>query len=187
MIIDIISKIDKIIKKNNYSNHLDVIKTNSSFNIYILKLYIQYIIYTNGNYIDALYELYDNLNISEYFYLFFYEIKNIINININLLTELDKDYAYIIKIINFLIDNSEPILITINHSCNMNHFLLLYSNKKKWIEKINYLYKNNNTIEALKLINEGYIICEIINVDNFYKNINENVIFINTYLVAETW
>jgi len=179
---DIIKKIN-----NNCLNFLDIMKIENTLNFNKLYLYIIYLIYSNKEYIKILYSIFEKYNILEFFYKYYNQMNDIFDENEKLFSILNKKYQNIIKIIKFLIDSEDSILITINHSLEMSKFIILYSNKKKWINEMNKLDKNSDIVDIFKIAIKGYITCNIIyNYDNFnLKNIddqNDQVIFVNTYI-----
>lgn len=179
MIIDIICKI------NNYKkNYLDIMKIDPNFDSYMLYIYMKYLIYTNKKFINTLYHIYEKYNILEYFYKYFKEINKTIENHISLFQKINKQYPNISKIINFLLENDDSIIVMLNISKDINNFIFIYSNKKKWNEKMKKLDKNTDIVEIFKIINETFIYINIIKNYNVYVNDildQENVIYVNTY------
>ena len=179
MNIDLVKKIH-----NSKYNFLDIMSIENILNLKNINLYIRYLIFSNKKYIKNIHDIFEKYNILEFFFKYYHDMNNIFQKHEKLFLNLNKKFENFSKIINYLIDNQDATLITINHFSEMSKFIMLYSNKKKWINDMNRLDKNTDIIDIFQIAIKGYIHCDIIyNYDNFnLKNINENVIFVNTYL-----
>lgn len=179
MNIDLFNKIH-----NRKYNFLDIMSIENILNLKKLHLYIKFLIFSNKKYIKTIYDVFEKYNILEFFYKYYNDMNSIFQKNEKLYLYLNKKYNNISKIVDHIIDNENSILITINHFSEMSKFIMIYSNKKKWMDDMNKLDKNSNIMDIFEIAIKGYIYSDIIyNYDNFYfKNIDENVIFVNTYL-----
>lgn len=179
MNIDLFKKIH-----NSRNNFLDIMSIENILSLKNLNLYIKYLILSNKKYIKNIYDIFEKYNIIQFFYKYYSDMNDIFEKYEKLFFNFNKKFQNLSKIIDYLIDNQESTLITINHFSEMSKFILLYSNKKKWIHDMCKLDKNTDIMDIFQIAIKGYIQCDIIyNYDNFFlKNIDENVIFVNTYL-----